>query len=404
MSATARSALSGITVLDFTRVLAGPYCTRLLADLGARVIKIERPGEGDEVRYAPYQLDPARVDQSTYYVRLNAGKRGIAIDLAHPAARELVYDLVRQSDVVVENFTPGVMTRYGMDEPALRRVRADLVYCAISGFGQTGPLRSTQAYAHLINAISGLMELDRGNDPAPRVAYLQAADVLAGAHAFGAVCAALFERTRSGAGAYLDVSMLECLLAADDITYNAHVNGGPVYRGPRPGMLVERVGDSYLAMQTIGAPHLFRRLLDLLGQPELATDPRFATPVARRENWAAFRQIVCDWLARFNDRAAALAALAEARIPSVPMLQPEEVTTHPHLAARDSFPAVTHRTHGEVKVIAAPFHWNGSAIAPAGPAPYLPGEHSGAVLRELLGYGEERIEALLRDKVVAGDA
>ena len=156
------SLLDGLAVLDFTRVLAGPYCTRLLADLGARVIKIERPGEGDEIRYSVTQLEPGRTDQSSYFVRLNAGKNGIAIDLAHPQARDVVLDLARLADVVVENFSPGIMARYGLDDAALRTVRRDLVYCSISGFGQTGPLGSMQAYAHLINAISGMMDMEHG--------------------------------------------------------------------------------------------------------------------------------------------------------------------------------------------------------------------------------------------------
>ena len=149
--------LDGYTVIDFTRVLAGPYCTRLLADLGARVIKIERPGEGDEIRYTAFQLDADRTDQSSYYARLNAGKEGIAIDLSRPEAREVVFDLVRTADVLVENFSPGVMARYGLDAATLRAEFPKLVYCSISGFGQTGPLSSMQAYAHLINAISGMM-------------------------------------------------------------------------------------------------------------------------------------------------------------------------------------------------------------------------------------------------------
>ena len=220
--------LAGITVVDFTRVLAGPYCTRMLADLGARVIKIERPGEGDEIRHTIFQLDPERTDQSTYFIRLNAGKQSIAIDLAHPQARDLVLDLVRGADVVVENFSPGVMARYGLDAATLLALRPDLVYCSISGFGQTGPLSSMQAYAHLINAISGMMDLERGGESTPRVSYLMTADVLAGTHAFGAICAALVRRGRNGRGAYLDVSMLECLIAADDMTYASLLNGGPV--------------------------------------------------------------------------------------------------------------------------------------------------------------------------------
>ena len=393
-------ALAGITVLDFTRVLAGPYCTRLLADLGAQVIKIERPGEGDEIRYTVQQLEPGRSDQSSYYVRLNVGKRGIAIDLAHPLARDVVLDLVRRSDVVVENFSPGVMKRYGFDEPALRAVKPDLVYCAVSGFGQTGPLSSMQAYAHLINAISGMMDLDRGGEAQPRVSYLQAADVLAGAHAFGAICAALVRRARSGRGAFIDVSMLECLVAADDITYGAILNGGSVLRAPRIGMVVHEIDRRYLALQTAGAPHLWSRLVALMGRPELASDPRFATPYARRENWAALLQILREWLDGFDDVDQALAALTGARIPSVPMLSPEEVIEHPHLTARQAFPAVQHPARGSVRVTATPFHLDGAAVVPAGPAPHRVGEHTREVLAEVLDYPAQRIDALLREKAI----
>ena len=172
--------LAGLSVLDFTRVLSGPYCTRMLADLGARVTKVERPGEGDETRYIGLQFDPQRNDQSAYFARMNAGKRSVAIDLANADAREVVLDLVRRSDVVVENFSPGVMARYALDYESLRAVRPDLVYCSISGFGQTGPLSSMQAYGHLINAISGMMDLECAGIHAPRASNLQAADVLAG--------------------------------------------------------------------------------------------------------------------------------------------------------------------------------------------------------------------------------
>jgi crotonobetainyl-CoA:carnitine CoA-transferase CaiB-like acyl-CoA transferase len=392
--------LAGVTVLDFTRVLAGPYCTRLLADLGAQVIKIERPGEGDEIRYTTLQLEPGRTDQSTYYVRLNAGKRGIAIDLAHPQAREVVLDLVRKSDVVVENFSPGVMKRYGFDEPALRTVKPGLIYCAISGFGQTGPLASMQAYAHLINAISGMMDLDRGGEATPRVSYLQAADVLAGAHAFGAVCAALVRHARSGRAAFIDVSMFECLIAADDITYGAILNGGSVLRGPRVGMIVHEIGGRHLALQTAGAPHLWSRIVALLGRPELATDPRFAAPIARRENWGALQEVVREWLDGFADVDQALNALTSARVPSVPMLSPEEVIEHPHLKAREAFPSVDHPAHGATRVTATPFQLDHEPVHPTGPAPHAVGEHTRAVLSEVLGYSADKVETLAREGVV----
>ena len=392
--------LDGFTVLDFTRVLAGPYCTRLLADLGARVIKIERPGEGDEIRYSVTQLEPGRTDQSSYFVRLNAGKQGIAIDLAHPQARDVVLDLVRLADVVVENFSPGIMARYGLDDAALRAVRRDLVYCSISGFGQTGPLGSMQAYAHLINAISGMMDMERSGESQPRASYLQTADVLAGTHAFGAICAALLRRVRSGQGAYLDVSMLECLIAADDITFHALLNGGEVWRAPRVGMLVHSIGGRHLAMQAVGAPHLLSRLLALIGRPELAAEERFATPVARRENWPAFAQILREWLDRFGSVEQAVAALSAARIPSVPMLSPEEIVCHPQILDRSVFPEVAHPTRGPVRVTATPFHLDRRPIGPAGTAPYRVGENTRQVLGEVLGYSAERVEALERERVI----
>ena len=391
--------LAGVTVVDFTRVLSGPYCTRMLADLGARVIKIERPGEGDEIRHTVFQLDPGRTDQSTYFARLNAGKESIAIDLAHPQARDVVLDLVRTADVVVENFSPGVMARYGLDDASLRALRPDLVYCSISGFGQTGPLSSMQAYAHLINAISGMMDLDRGDEPKPRVAYLQAADVLAGAHAFGAICAALVRRGRSGRGAYLDVSMLECLVAADDMTYAALLNGGTVQRQPRVGMVVHPIGGRYVAVQSAGAPHLWSRLVALIGSPELETDARFATPMARRTNWPALLQILHDWLSGFDSVDQAVKTLSAARIPAVPMLSPEEVVEHPQMTARSAFPEVEHPTRGRIRVTALPFHVDNRPVAPGGPAPYRVGQHTHQVLTDL-GYTAERIQSLQALRVI----
>lgn len=391
--------LAGITVVDFTRVLAGPYATRMLADLGARVIKIERPGEGDEIRHTVLQLDPNRTDQSSYFARLNAGKESIAIDLAHAQARDIVLDLVRRADVVVENFSPGVMKRYGLDAATLLALRPDLVYCSISGFGQSGPMSSMQAYAHLINAISGMMDLDRGGESSPRVSYLQTADVLAGAHAFGGICAALLRRGRNGRGAYLDVSMLECLIAADDLTYGSLLNGGAVLREPRVGMVVHPIGERYVAMQSAGAPHLWSRLLALIGRPELETDARFATVLARRANWKALVQILRERLDDFDSVDQAVETLAAARIPAVPMLSPEEVIELPQLAARSAFPEIPHQGRGRIRVTALPFHVDHKPVAPGGPAPYRVGQHTRNVLAEF-GYDAERIQALLSQRVV----
>ena len=394
--------LAGVTVLDFTRVLAGPYCTRLLADLGADVLKIERR-EGDDTRRGYFQLEPGREDQATYFVRINVGKRSVALDLTKPQARPVVLDLARRSDVVVENFVPGVVARLGCDHATLSAVKPDLVYCSISGFGQTGPWRALQAFAHIISAVSGLMHLERNADAEPRVSYLQAADVLAGTHAFGAICAALLRRGRTGRGAHLDVSMLECLVAAEDITYGAMLNGGAEYPGPRAGMLIHQIEGQWFTVQSVGAPDLWARLLAAMKRPDLAQDPRFATPLARRQNWAELRPFIVAWIDTFPSAKAALEACAAARIPAAPVLTPAEVVAHPHLAEREFFPAVPHPAREGVRVTGVPFMVDGRRPMPTGPAPYRPGEHTREVLSDLLGYDAQKIEALRKAGAVFYD-
>ena len=385
--------LADLVVLDFTRVLAGPYCTRLLADLGARVVKIERKGGGDDMRKGHLQLDASRDDQSTYFTRINVGKQSVGLDLGHPATRDVVRDLAGKADVAVENFAPGVAQRLGIDYDSLAAARPDLVYCSISGFGQTGPWRDRAAFAHIVNAASGMMHLERG-DRAPRAANIQAADVLAGTHAFGAILAALLRRMRTGEGARLDVSMLEALVACDDISYGAVLNGGEPMGAPRPGMWVFEIAGRHIAFQTGGAPMLWPRLVGVLGRPGLAQDPRFATPLARRENLEALRAVIAGWLGRFTSADAALEALTAARIPCAPVLAPGEVVAHPHLAARGFFPEVPHPKRGTVRVTATPFHVDGRPTRPAGPAPYRIGEHTRAVLEDFLGYAPARVAAL----------
>jgi CoA:oxalate CoA-transferase len=256
--------LDGITVLDFTRVLAGPYCTRLLADLGARVIKVERPGEGDETRRGYIQLEEGRTDQSSYFVRVNAGKRSVALDLSRPEGRAVALDLALLADVAIENFVPGVAGKLRIGAKDLRGLKPALVYCSISGFGQDGPLADWPAFAHIISAMSGMMDLERNGDATPRVSYLQAADVLAGTHAFGAILAALVRHGRTGEGATLDVSMLQCLVAAEDVSYGAVLNEGEISQGPRVGMIIGDIKGRQVVTQYVGGPQLWTRMRDHL--------------------------------------------------------------------------------------------------------------------------------------------
>jgi CoA:oxalate CoA-transferase len=392
--------LVGIIVLDLTRVLAGPYCTRLLADLGARVVKVERPPDGDDQRRSYLQLEPGRRDQSTYFVRVNAGKESVAVDMSRPEGQTIVHDLARVADVAVENFMPGVVARLGCDYRALSTVKPDIVYCSISGFGQTGPWRSRPAFAHIINAISGLMHLEQGDDPAPRSSNLQAADVLAGTHAAMAILGALIRRGRTGRGAYLDVSMLEALVAADSVTYAAVLNGGEEHGSPRPGMIVARVAGRWVAMQFVGAEHLWPRLLSLMGRPDLDRDPRFDGSEKRRKNWRELRPIVEAWLSTFATSDDALRALSEARIPCAPVLRPAEVVASAHLAERQFFPAIPHPGPGSARVTASPYHLDGAPLHPREGAPYRVGEHTRHVLGDLLEYSRERVDELQRAGII----
>jgi len=302
---------------------------------------------------------------------------------------------------VVENFLPGVVAKLGCDYAALSAVKPDLVYCSISGFGQSGPLRLQPAFHHIVNAMSGIMHLEQQTDPAPRPGYLQAADVLAGTHAFGAILAALWRRTRTGRGAYLDVSMLECMVGAEDIHYGGILNAGPEYPGPRPGMIVHGLGGRHVAMQTVGAPQLWARLVAMMDRPDLASDARFATPAGRREHWAELHPIICTWLDRFKTVQEAVKTLTAARIPASAVLSPAEVVAHPHLAERQAFPEIEHPGRGTVRITAVPFHVDSRPVKPRGGAPYRVGEHTRVVLGEVLGYSRERIEELLKLGTIA---
>jgi crotonobetainyl-CoA:carnitine CoA-transferase CaiB-like acyl-CoA transferase len=392
--------LSDVLVLDLTRVLAGPYCTRLLADMGARVIKIERPGPGEETRQNPHQLELGRNDQSTYFTRVNAGKESVAVDLSHAEGRQVVLDLARHADVFIENFTPGVVGRLGLDYDAVRGVKPDIVYCSISGFGQTGPWRLRPAFAHITNAISGLMHLEQGDEASPRASNLQAADMLAATHAATAILGALWRRARTGRGAHLDVSMLEALVASDSVTYGSVLNGGEEHGNPRPNMVVHKIGDRYVAFQIGGGPELWPRLLKVMQRPEVAGDARFASAEGRRKNWRELRQVVGEWLDGFPSVEAALEVLESARVPCAPVLHPAEVIASPHLAERSFFPPIPHPGSGSVRVTASPYHLDGRPVHPQGAAPYRVGEHTQDVLSKLLGYDEARIAALLASGAV----
>ncbi|MCX7273476.1 MAG: CaiB/BaiF CoA-transferase family protein [Burkholderiales bacterium] len=394
--------LSGIVVVDLTRVLAGPYCTRLLSDMGARVIKIERPGGGDDTRLGTHQIEPGRIDQSTYFSRVNAGKQSVGIDLSSAQGMGVLLDLARRADVFIENFAPGVVSKLGCDYDAVRAVRPDIVYCSISGYGQTGPWRNRPAFAHTTNAISGMMHLEQGHEPKPRASNLQAADVLAATQACAAIVAALFRRFRTQQGAYIDVSMLETLVGADSVTFPSVLNGGKEHGNPRPGMLVHGIGGRYLAMQIVGGTELWPRMVELMERPELRQDPRFVSATDRVQHWPALAELIGQWLDRFPSVDTALAALEKARVPCAPVLTPAEVIASDHLAQRAFFPSLPHAGAGSVRVTASPYHLDGHPVHPRGPAPHDVGQDTRTVLADYLGYAPDRIASLLTAGAVTG--
>lgn len=375
--------LKNIKVIDFTRVLSGPYATRMMADLGAEVIKIERPRYGDEIRYIDLQLDKEREDQSSYFVRLNSGKKSVAIDLTTTAGREVVVELIKTADVVIENFSPGVMARLGLDWDTVKTYAPTVVYCSISGFGQTGPDRSRQAYANLVNAAAGMMEMERKDGARPQVAYLQTADVLAGAHAFGAICAALVRRALTHEGAYIDVSMLECMVAADDLTYHSILNGGTAQRVGRPGMSVISVGDGFIALQGDGPPHLWPTLIKIIGKPELMEESRFRTRLGREAHWNEIEAMIQEWATGIGVLEEVLQSFLNNKIPAAKMNSPEEVIRMEQLRHRGAFPEIPHKTRGTVRITATPFHVDGHPVKPAGAAPFEIGEHTEEIIRSV---------------------
>lgn len=283
------SVLTGIRVLDFTSMIAGPYCTRLLADLGAEVIKCEPPG-GEFVRVTP----PRRGGRSSYYGHLNCGKRSLCIDLKNTAARDVILDLASISDIVVENFRPGVMTRLGLDYAAMRSARSDIIYCAISGYGQSGPESDRPAYAPIIHAASGYdhanMQHQRQSDT-PQRTGLFVADYLGGMAALSAIQSALFYRERHGTGQMIDVALLDSML--NMMAFEVQQAQFPVNE---PTMLYSpsRAADGHVIIMPITQAN-FEALAKATGHPEWTADPRFATFIARKNNWDALMELVGRW-------------------------------------------------------------------------------------------------------------
>ncbi|HOA93941.1 MAG TPA: CoA transferase [Quisquiliibacterium sp.] len=379
-------AYAGLKVLDFTTTISGPHCTRLLADLGAEVIKVEAP-EGDMMRMRP----PQRNGASTAFGQLNAGKKSVALDLKDPRAIAALRRLVADVDVLVENFRPGVMARLGLDYASLAPLNPRLVYCSISGYGQTGPSSQLPAYAPVIHAASGYdrahLSYQMGRER-PDYCGIFVADVGAGAYAFGAIGAALHQRAQTGKGQHVDVSMMETMLG---MTLN-EVQAAQ-FQVPPPGRPLfgpMRTAEGYV-MVAIASERTFQGFLAAMGRPDLEQDPRFARYVDRRLNWGELMDIAEAWSEQLGSDAC-LAALDANGVPCSHYRTVAEAMADPQIAHRRAL-AEIHDAGGTFKVVNPPFRMSGGSTDASGNVSAKLGEHTREVLRAA-GLDDAEIAAL----------
>ncbi|HUC70643.1 MAG TPA: CoA transferase [Stellaceae bacterium] len=379
------SALGGLRVLDFTTTIAGPHCGRLLADLGAEVIKIEAP-EGDMMRTRP----PLRAGASTSFGQLNAGKKSVALDLKSRRGVEAARRLVATADVVVENFRPGVMRRFGLDYPSMKEIKPDLVYCAISGYGQTGPSAELPAYAPVIHAASGydLAQIaHQQEERRPDYCGIFVADVLTGTYAFGAIMTALYRRQLTGAGQMIDVSMLESMLSLTLSEIQAAQF--PVTPPGRPIFGPVATKDGYI-MPAIASERSFQNLAAASGHPGWVSDPRFARYTDRRRHWGDLVDELELW-SKTLTTAEVQAVFDRHGVPSSPYRTVKEAMADPQLAHRDAFVEVAD-AGGAFLALNPPFRMSAAPVA-AQPFAAALGEHTKEVLAEL-GYTAAEIGEL----------
>jgi formyl-CoA transferase len=390
-------ALDGIRVVEFTALIAGPSCARYLADHGAEVIKIERFPDGDVARVS----DRGKLPRAAMYVAHNGGKKGLCLDLTQPEGLAVARDLIAKADVVIEAFTPGVMKRLGLGWDDCKKLNPKLVMCSISGFGQTGPNASRPGYAHIAHAMTGwlaLQFLHRSPPETPRGPGIAIADVITGISAFGAICAALFRRERSGDGEYIDIALFDSLFAANDmslqnflITGEVSVFHHPVHK-TKDGYLTANVGPDFRAWQNV---------CKAMGKEELLRDPRFSSHAAVLANRDAATAEVRNWLAGLTTEEAEKRLIAHHVVTGI-VKTLDQAARQPQVLARELITEVDDPVLGRIDVVNSSIKYLNSEARVRGPAPLL-GEHNAEVLGDVLGYSKDRIAAL-RDKGVLQSA
>ena len=393
--------LNGIRVLDVTNVLAGPFCSYQLALLGAEVIKIEQPGRGDLARMLGADPAAAANLMGASFVAVNAGKQSVTLNLKAPEAKEIFKKFVAVSHVVLENFRPEVMKRLQLDYEVLSKINPSIVYCAVSGFGQDGPLAMRPAYDQVIQGMSGVMSVTGDAQSAPlRVGY-PVCDTVGGITAALAVCAALVDARATGHGRMIDVSMLEATLASMGWIVSNYLNAGvvPIPMGNENFTAAPsgtfRTAEGLLNIAA-NETYQYEKLCDLIGRPELKTDPRFSDREIRKRNRAAINKEV---EAALSARSAAEweSLMIEAGVPAGRVLSVPDILSHPHLTGRQ-FVTSFEAPHGPQRVTRGGFDFPSEAAVPSGPAPLL-SQHTEEWLRKL-GYDAAKILELRNTGVI----
>jgi crotonobetainyl-CoA:carnitine CoA-transferase CaiB-like acyl-CoA transferase len=404
-------ALSHIRVLDLTRVLAGPWCAQTLADLGADVIKIERPEFGDDTRHwgPPYLKTPDGEDtrEAAYYLAANRNKRSVTVDIASPEGQRIVRELAAQSDVVLENYKVGQLKKYGLDYESLKAVKPDIVYCSVTGFGQTGPYAHRAGYDFIIQGIGGFMSItgERDGQPGggPQKAGVAISDLMTGMYATVGVLAALSHRDRTGEGQYIDMALLDVQVAMlANMNTNFLASGKPPVRwgNAHPNIVpyqTFQTSDGWIIV-AVGNDGQFRKFVEAGGRGDLADDPRFAVNPSRVRNRDVLVPLLAD-MVRMKGKHAWLEALEAAGVPCGPINDLGEVFDDPHVAARGMQIDLPHPSGGPVRLVASPIKMSATPVEARVHPPML-GEHTAQVLRDVLGYDEAWISRLRDGKVV----
>lgn len=405
--------LEGYRVLDFTQFVAGPTCSRLLAEMGAEVVKLELAPDGDRVRAGglkPLMPEHKNSTTSTYYMQHDHSKLSLAIDLKKPGARELVMKMLPKFDVVVENFAPGVIDRLGFAYKDVKKINPKIIMCSISMAGQTGPLSNKAGYDYIGQAYAGITDGIGESDRAPAVTTMAIGDVSTGVAAAMAVGFALLHRERTGEGQYLDASLLDTYFHMHESTVPQVSMRGDKYRPTRNGSqhpgggptgIFHYRGDQYVYL-TVPTPHQWRQMAVAMGMPALADDPRFKSARGRRDNNAELQKIIEDWMATFPTRDDVIAALDAQRVPCAPVLTVNEAVKHQHLNERQTVRWIEDPLLGKVAIPAVPVKFSAWPDRTDLRSARL-GEDNERILHEYLGLPDDQIKKLYSEGVLVRD-